>query len=79
MQQKTDPRRAQGTLLLIQETRFGLLTSDGRGLFFALSPSARSPPGQLQAWYRARVPIVVDYEGEPGLESAVAHAIRPLG
>lgn len=67
---------ATGTILMVQESRFRLLTDAGQGLAFVLSSSAPFEPQDLLplAGRRARV----DYRATPGLLAGEAHDIALL-
>lgn len=67
-------RQATGTVLLIQEGRFRLLTDDGRGLAFTLSPAAPIEPQDLPPLLHRRVRV--DYEDAPGLLAGAAHRVE---
>lgn len=62
-----------GTLLLIQESRFRLLRDDGRGLSFALSPSAPLEPQDLAPLLHRRVRV--RFRRQKGMLAETAHAI----
>lgn len=69
-------RTATGTILMVQESRFRLLTDDGKGLAFVLSSSAPFEPQDLAplAGRRARV----QYRAASGLLAGEAHDLTLL-
>lgn len=64
---------ATGTVLLVQEGRFRLLTEDGRGMMFLLAHDAPMEPQDLPPLTGRRVRV--DYEDAPKL---VAGVVRDL-
>lgn len=70
-------RKVKGEILLIQEERFRLVGETGRGFLFTLSHKASVTVDHLELWYKERSRVIVEYEGEPNFESAVAHSVRP--
>lgn len=66
-----------GRIIAIQEGRFRLLTSDGRGFLFTLAHNANIDTLTLSQWHERDLPVCVTYRGEPGLESCVARTISP--
>ena len=68
---------AHGHILLVQETRFRLLTGDGRGLLLTLAHNANVDADDLHRFHRQRTPLAVHYTGEPNLASGVAYRISP--
>ena len=67
-----------GSLIVVQEQRFRLLTDRGQGLLLILAPSAPVQTEDLCRWYAAQMPVTVEYIGEPNLTSGVAYQVRPL-
>lgn len=59
-----------GTVLLVQEGRFRLLTEDGRGMVFVLAYDAPMEPQDLPPLTGRRVRV--DYEDAPQLLAGVA-------
>ncbi len=72
-------RCATGHITIVQETRFRLVTDDGRGLLFTLDRGA--PPGaaELCRLRDAGERVRVEYRGEPDLAGAVAGAVLSAG
>ncbi len=68
----------EGHISIVQEERFCLVTEDGRGLLFTLGHDANIGGPQLQRLRAAGARVLVDYAGEPSLESAVAHSVHLL-
>ena len=71
-------RRARGHLTQVQEQRFRIATDDGPNLLLTLAHDAPQDHADLEQMLSDRAEIVVDFEGEPGLESGVAHGVRRL-
>ncbi|HEY8597771.1 MAG TPA: hypothetical protein VIL85_05030 [Thermomicrobiales bacterium] len=68
----------QGRIIAVQEMRFRLLTTDGRGFLFTLSHRARADASDLHRWHQGDNAVRVVYSGEPGLDSGVARAVDLL-
>jgi hypothetical protein len=66
--------RAVGTILVVQETRFRLLTDDGRGLVFLLAHDAPLEPHHLAGLIYRKV--CVDYDASPKLIAGIARDLR---
>ncbi len=69
-------RQARGHLTHVQEQRFRVATTDGPSLLLTLAHDAPVDASDLQRWLRERATVVVEYEGEPGLDSGMARAVR---
>ncbi len=69
-------RIATGTIAVVQEERFRLVTDDGQGLL--LTCKSGLDGGDLCRWHANQAHLRVEYEGEPNLVSGVAHSIRPI-
>jgi hypothetical protein len=67
-------RSIAGTILIVQESRFRLLTADGRGMHFLLAHNARLEPQDLPALAHRRVRV--RYEPAPGLRAHIAHDLE---
>lgn len=67
----------KGRILLIQEDRFRLVGEKGQEFLFTLSHKASCTADDLELWHKENRPVLVEYEGEPDFESAVAHSVRP--
>jgi hypothetical protein len=67
-------RSITGTILVVQESRFRLLTQAGRGMHFVLAHDARLEPQDLPALAHRRVRV--DYQPAPGLRAHIAHALE---
>jgi hypothetical protein len=65
---------AQGRVIQVQEQRFRLVLDDGPAYLLTLAHDASV---DLQHWLRTGQRVEVEYEGEPGLSSGVAHRLRP--
>jgi hypothetical protein len=68
--------RAEGHITSVQETRFRLMKETGESLLLTLSHSANLAPSDLCRLRDSQRRVVVEYTGEPNLESGVAHRIR---
>ncbi len=73
----SDTRWATGRLAAVQEHRFRLTTDRGQSLLLTLSHGAGTDEETLHRWQADGTRIGVEYEGEPGLASAVAHQVWP--
>lgn len=74
--QLSAPQSATGVVLLVQEGRVRLLSDDGRGRVFLLSPSAMIEPQDL-----ARLPgrrVRISYHAAPKLMAGAIDAIEIL-
>lgn len=71
-------RTVQGRITVVQEQRFRLVTEDGHGLLFTLGNSLRYGAEDLRRFHAAQTPVVVEYSGEPNLQSGVAHVVRAV-
>ncbi len=69
-------RTARGTITVVQEERFRLVTDDGQGLL--LTCRSGLDGRDLCRWHANQTHLVVEYEGEPNLVSGVARSIRPI-
>lgn len=67
---------ATGTVLLVQEGRFRLLTEDGRGMMFLLAHDAPMEPQDLPSLTGRRVRV--DYKDAPKLVAGVARDLALL-
>lgn len=68
---------ASGTIAVVQEQRFRLITDEGQGLLLTLSHKARANPNDLWRYHREAAYVLVDYTGEPNMETGVATAVVP--
>jgi hypothetical protein len=71
--------RATGHISVVQEERFVLVTDEGQALRLDLAHDAPIQPAGLRRLHEAGAQVEVEYDGEPGLASARAHVVRPLG
>jgi hypothetical protein len=67
-------RTISGTILIVQEGRFRLLTAAGRGMHFILAHDAGLEAQDLPAFAHRRVRV--EYEAAPGLRAHVAHSLE---
>jgi hypothetical protein len=65
-----------GRITVVQETRFRFTTVDGRGFLFILAHDANLTPDALCRLRDRGDPVTVQYSGQPGLASCVAHRVR---
>jgi hypothetical protein len=68
--------QASGTVLLVQESRFRLLTPGGRGRTFLLAHDAPIEPQDLLPLAGRRVRV--DYEDSPRLVAGIARGLTVL-
>ncbi len=71
----TRTKTIKGRIIQIQEERFRLLGETGQGFLFTLSHKASSTVDDLELWHKESMPVIVEYEGEPNLESGVARSV----
>ncbi len=71
-------KTVRGRLLLIQEERFRILGDGGQSYLFTLAHNATPDISVLERWHDDDARVIVEYEGEPNLESGVAHSVKPL-
>ncbi|MFZ0243652.1 MAG: hypothetical protein WAL90_18585 [Desulfobacterales bacterium] len=69
---------ATGRIISVQETRFRMVTADGRSFLFTLGHNAFAAEADLIDLRKARASVTVEYEGEPQLESGVARSLRVI-
>ncbi len=67
---------ARGTIAVVQEERFRLITDSGQGLLLTLAYDAPLDGQDLRRLHEANLHVVVEYEGKPNLDSGVAHSIK---
>jgi hypothetical protein len=72
----TSKKTASGHIVLVQETRFRLMTDSGQNYLLTLGHDANIAPRDLCHFLDADIHVVVEYTGQPGLVSGVAHTIR---
>jgi hypothetical protein len=72
-------RIARGRITLVQEQRFRLATDDGPSYLLVLAHDAPLDEADLDRFKRESTPVLVEYSGEPGLDSGVAHSVRQMG
>jgi hypothetical protein len=69
-------RVAQGYIAVVHEQRFRLITDAGQGLLLTLAYDASLDESDLHHIHDANLHVIVEYEGEPNLDSGIAHSIR---
>ena len=67
----------QGRVTQVQEQRFRLVRDDQSTYLLTLAHDAPIDGAELNGFMRSGAPVVVEYTGEPGLASGVAHGVRP--
>jgi len=67
---------AQGTIAVVQEQRFRLITDTGQGLLLTLAHDAPLESSDLRHMHDANMHVIVEYEGEPNMDSGVARSIK---
>ncbi len=70
-------KRLAGRIVLVQEDRFRMVGTTGKGYLFTLSHKARTSSEDLRRWRRANLNVVVHYDGEPNLDSGVIYRVKP--
>jgi hypothetical protein len=68
----------QGTISIVQEERFRLVTDGGQGLLLTLAENASQDERDLRRFHRQGTHVEVEYIGEPNLDSGVAYQIKPV-
>ena len=71
-------KTARGHISVVQEQRFRVATDTGQSFLLTLGRDALVDVADVNRFRIAHVPVVVEYEGEPGLASAVAHRVNPI-
>lgn len=69
---------ARGRIIVAQEQTFRLATDGGPTLLLTLSVHGANRPAELVRFRDEGTLVDVVYEGEPGFDSGVAHAVRPI-
>ena len=69
--------QVRGRLIQVQEQRFRLALDDGLTYLLTLAHNAPIEAADLQVLMRSGQHVMVEYEGQPGLTSGVAHGVRP--
>ena len=67
----------RGRLIQVQEQRFRVVLDEGQAYLLTLAHDAPIDAAGLRQLMRTGQHVLVDYEGEPGLTSGVAHTVRP--
>ena len=70
--------RVAGLVTIVQEDRFRLTDSQGRGYLFKLGKKSGVTMDDLHAWQQGGVPVRVQYAGPPDL-GAVAEQVKVDG
>ena len=69
---------ATGYITVVQEQRFRLVTDTGQGLLLTLAHDAPLDSNNLQHLHESETHVDVEYEGNPNLQTGVAHIISSL-
>ena len=69
---------ATGYITVVQEQRFRLVTDAGQGLLLTLAHDAPLDSNNLQHLHESETHVDVEYEGNPNLQTGVAHIISSL-
>jgi hypothetical protein len=69
------PRCMNGTVTIVQESRFQMTDDDGVSHLFILSHAASAEPEQLSALQARQARVRVHYTPAPGLIGNIASAI----
>ena len=73
-----ETERTRGRIMLCQEGRFRLASTDGRSTLFILSRKAPLEPQDLESLARRMAPVEVRHEPAPGLNARLAHDITEI-
>ncbi len=74
-----DRHTVQGTISIVQEQRFRLITDGGQALLLTLAENAPLNARDLRRLQQDGARVKVEYAGEPNVNSGVAHKIESLG
>ncbi len=66
----------RGHIVLVQEERFRVIDESGRSYLFDLSHKSSVGNEDLLVLAETKTDVLVEYEGEPELETGVARSIR---
>jgi hypothetical protein len=69
-------KTVHGHISLVQEERFCVVTAAGQGLLLTLAHDADVEARDLHRLHHDRARVRVEYDGEPDLDSGVAHSVR---
>ncbi len=70
-------KKLMGRIILVQEDRFRMVDSTGKGYLFTLSRKAPLSQEDLQRFHNTDIRVLIEYEGEPNTSSGVAHTVEP--
>lgn len=68
----------RGHISVVQEGRVLLVTEDGRGFVLTLPHSTLIADRELQRLKADAVPVEVEYDGEPSLDTAALRSVREV-
>jgi hypothetical protein len=68
----------QGHITVVQERRFLLMTDAGTGCQLTLAHDAPVDVDALRQFAEGRTHVSIDYSGEPGVASGIAHTVEPI-
>jgi hypothetical protein len=69
-------KTVSGRITLVQEQRFRLVNDSGQSFLLTLRHNAGLDASGLCQLRDTRARVVVEFAGEPGLESAVAYSLK---
>jgi hypothetical protein len=67
----------KGKIIAIQEERFRLMSSEGRGYIMTLAKHTSTGVRDLAYWRETGALVEVAYSGQPHLDTGVAWDVRP--
>ncbi|HYU17317.1 MAG TPA: hypothetical protein VEQ11_01325, partial [Chloroflexota bacterium] len=69
-------KTASGRITMVQEQRFRLTTDGGQSFLLTVAHDASLDGAELCRLRDGGARVIVDYDGEPGWASGVAHSVR---
>jgi hypothetical protein len=73
-----DVQTLTGRLLMVQESRFRIATIKGQVYLFTLAGSSSKNETDLLDFFESKIPVVIEYQGEPGFDTGIAQSLTPL-
>ena len=67
-----------GRIILVQETRFQIISESGRSYLFSLAHNASASAEDTIRWHNDNEKVMVIFEGRPALASGIAHTVKPI-
>ncbi len=68
-----------GRVVVVQESRFRLITDGGQAKLFLLAPDAPLEPEDLPPLQHQQTKVRVTYDDAPGLVAGLARQMEPVG